>query len=148
MTIDGVWHNELGSSLTLISHPDGSLTGIYETRVGEAAGRFTVAGRFNVGAVGGSLGTAVGWTVAWSNDVTSSHSVTSWSGQYFAGEPERIDVTWLLVIESTPGEMWESTLVGQDVFTREAPADHTVRGKLDSGMRSAHPLRQLKPRGN
>jgi len=141
VSLDGAWHNELGSTLTITTKDDGTLEGTYESRVGETTGSYPVTGRHHP-RPGDGAGSAVGWVVSWTNSSTDCYSLTSWAGQYFAAEPERLSMTWLLVMEGAPGEAWESTLIGQDLFTRTVPHDAEVRRRLAYGTKSSHPLRR------
>ncbi|GAA2662547.1 MULTISPECIES: avidin/streptavidin family protein [Actinosynnema] len=142
MGIGGTWHNELGSTLVIAVDEDGNVTGEYTSAVGEAAGSYPLLGRCN-NPVDAVHGAAIGWTVSWVNDVVDAHSVTTWSGQHFeAGpDPERITASWLLTSETTTAEVWESTVVGQDLFTRVPPDAGAVARLLRMGARSSHPLR-------
>lgn len=127
--LTGVWYNELGSKMTFHLQ-DGELSGTYETAVGQAAGTYRLAGRTNANPSQG--GQALGWTVAWQNDYLTSHSATSWAGQYQVDEDgsEEIYTLWLLAREALPGDDWASVQVGQDTFRREQPSDQSVVSKL------------------
>jgi hypothetical protein len=123
MAIGGDWYNEAGSHMRITAGPDGGIRGGYVSVKGHARGTYPLVGRYDTAALP-DHGTTVGWTVAWHNDRTDAGSVTSWSGQYYGGdgEAERICVTWLLTASANPANTWEATAVGQDVFTRTAPA--------------------------
>ncbi|WP_157767892.1 avidin/streptavidin family protein [Actinosynnema pretiosum] len=110
--------------------------------VGEAAGSYPLLGRCD-NPVDAAHGAAIGWTASWVNDVVDAHSATTRSGQHFeAGpDPERITASWLLTSETTTAEVWESTVVGQDLFTRVRPDAGDVARLLRMGARSSHPLR-------
>ncbi|GAA0731370.1 hypothetical protein Drose_26310 [Dactylosporangium roseum] len=131
-SLAGTWYNELGSSVTLTINSDGTITGTYNSAVGNASGDYRLAGRYDTTAPSGA-GEAVGWTVAWRNDSRDANSATSWSGQYFPGTPERIVTQWLLTSSSTPDQVWASTLVGHDEFTRARPSAATVARAKVSG---------------
>ena len=120
MGIDGVWYNELGSCMTL--KVDGNyLSGTYETPVGDAKGVYQVRGMRVPGA--DKSDEALGFVVAWVNDLGSSSSVTSWSGQWqIVDGEEEINTTWLLTSEENPDDDWKSTLVGRDIFRRNKPS--------------------------
>lgn len=122
MSIAGVWYNELGSMVEFVQNAN-SLTGTYQTAVGDASGKYDLSGRIDSAPSDG--GQAVGWVVAWTNSAHgSSHSVTSWSGQLQTssdGQDEEIVAFWLLTSEQIPQNDWSATNVGQDVFTRRPP---------------------------
>jgi hypothetical protein len=120
--------------------PDGGLTGTYVSAVGEAAGRYLLVGRYDTTPEAGH-GTTLGWSVSWRNDLLDANSVTGWSGQYHDGQEERISTLWLLTVETKPADSWESTFVGQDVFTRTPPEPAEVERRLRLGVRASHPLR-------
>lgn len=71
MAIDGTWYNELGSVVTFASSGN-SLSGTYQTAVGNAQGIYDLTGYVNTDA-----DPAVGWVVLWSNQYGDSNSVTS-----------------------------------------------------------------------
>ena len=126
MPLDGVWYNELGSQMQLNVAADGTITGSYKTAVSESSctqGSYTIAGRTKP--AGGDVAN-VGWVVSWENDQSSCDSVTAWSGEFQmigngAAQYETIKTTWLLTLETDQKDQWKSTLVGQDIFTRDAP---------------------------
>lgn len=116
MSIEGTWYNELGSVMKIVQ--DGaSLVGTYCTPVGDASGQYTLMGQVNTQPASG--GQAAGWVVVWTNNSGTSHSVTTWSGQYFNlnGE-EEIIALWLLTSEVPIENEWAATQVGQDTFKR------------------------------
>jgi hypothetical protein len=120
MGIAGDWYSELGSHMRLDTDDSGGLTGSYTSAMGQATGGYPLVGRFDRPQQP-DHGTAVGWTVAWHNERSDAGSVTSWSGQYQADGVERISATWLLTRSATAPDAWESTMVGHDLFTRQAP---------------------------
>src|SRR5215831_21398523 len=97
MSIEGVWHNELGSTMDLSERGDGGLTGEYNTAVGHACGDYALVGWADPEA-GPTGATAVGFTVLWNNEACGdSHSVTTWSGQLqHVGGEDVILTQWLL----------------------------------------------------
>jgi hypothetical protein len=112
--------------------------GTYCTAVGGAKGPYALGGR-RVSAPS-RQGEAVGFVVAWTNDEWSSQSATTWSGQYqVVGGAEVLHTTWLLTRETDPAEDWQSSFVGQDVFTREGPSSEEALTLLRRGPRS-HPV--------
>ncbi|MEW1909925.1 avidin/streptavidin family protein [Kitasatospora sp. NPDC085895] len=137
MTIAGDWYNEFGSHMRLTDDTSGGLTGTYVSGAGHVAGPYELTGRHDAPA-GPGRGTAVGWTVAWRNEQGDAGSVTSWSGQYLAGD-ETILATWLLTRSASAADVWESTVVGQDVFTRQAPAPEDVERHLRGRRPASHP---------
>ncbi|EHR51126.1 avidin family protein [Saccharomonospora marina XMU15] len=138
MAIDGDWYNEFGSRMRLRPDAEGGLSGEYVSAVGHVAGTYRLIGRY-AGSTEAGHGIVLGWTIAWHNDRGSADSVTSWSGQYLAQDPERILTTWLLSRSAEPDEVWEATVVGQDVFTRRPPTDEEVERSLRSGRPVPHP---------
>jgi len=121
MNISGTWYNELKSTLTLDPVVNGKFTGTYQTAVssGCAKGSYAVVGRTDTD----KKGHAVAFVVLWANDVSDCKSVTAWSGQaQIIDDEEKITALWLLTTETDPDKDWTSTLIGQDVFTRNKPA--------------------------
>jgi hypothetical protein len=143
MNIDGAWFNEYGSVAILTSDGRGGLTGTYESTVGDAKGTYTLTGRYIPSETPG-YGIALGWSVSWNNQYQNAYSATTWCGQLF-DDFQRLTTTWLLGIETTPQELWESTLVGQDVFTRVRPTDEEIAEKIRLGVAVSHPLRLRTP---
>ena len=91
---------------------NGDLIGRYMSAKGEAAGYYTMFGRFD------PTGATLGWTVAWQNANLSTKSTTTWCGTH---KKDIITTTWLLTRETLPGEEWNSTAVGFDNFARGPP---------------------------
>lgn len=121
------WYNELGSQMTLNSDSSGGLTGTYTSAVGQAQSQYPLVGRFNPSA---SL-PALGWVVQWVNQYKQVNSVTSWSGQFqMLNNVPTILTTWLLTEQTDPKDDWQSTLVGQDVFTPNPPSAEDIKKKL------------------
>ncbi|WP_431677840.1 avidin/streptavidin family protein [Kitasatospora sp. KL5] len=137
MTIAGDWYNEFGSHMRLTADESGGLTGTYVSSAGHVAGPYDLTGRQDTPARPGH-GTAVGWTVAWRNEQGDAGSVTSWSGQYLDGD-DTILATWLLTRSAAASDVWESTVVGQDVFTRRAPSSEEVERHLRGRRPASHP---------
>ncbi|MFJ1706676.1 avidin/streptavidin family protein [Kitasatospora sp. NPDC088346] len=140
MTIAGDWYNELGSHMRLVASPSADISGTYTSVTGHASGQHPLVGRYDPPAKTG-CGATVGWTVVWQNEQGDAACVTSWSGQYFEAS-ERICASWLLTTSTSPNDMWEATTVGQDVFTRQAPARSQAS---QTGQSRAAPFR---PRGS
>jgi avidin family protein len=136
MGLEGTWYNELGSTLFIENVSGGMLGGIYETAAsagGCATGTFTVVGATDTD----SGGQTVGFSVAWKNGQSSCNSTTSWAGQYQTlGGSEHFSALWLLAMATSESDDWASTLVGEDVFTRQAPAEEHVTAAL---RRKRHP---------
>ncbi|MER6099070.1 avidin/streptavidin family protein [Streptomyces sp. NPDC001728] len=137
MIIDGDWYNEFGSRMHLRSDPVGGISGTYLTAVGHAPGTYLLIGRHG-GPTEPGHGIALGWTIAWRNEHGDVGSLTSWSGQLLP-DPEQLLTTWLLTRSSSPAQAWESTVIGQDVFTRQEPARDAVERALASGRPLSHP---------
>jgi hypothetical protein len=139
MTIAGNWYNELGSHMRLTPDPSGGIAGTYVSASGHAAGSYARVGRYDT-PTRADRGTAVGGTVAWRNDQHDADSVTSWNGLYQDDGRERITTTWLLTTSMTVPDAWESSRVGQDVFTRKAPDVGRAEQRHRSGEPVFHPL--------
>jgi hypothetical protein len=137
MSIAGDWYNEFGSHMHLTEDPSGGLTGTYVSGAGDAPGSYPLTGRRGVPA-GSGVGTALGWTVAWQNEQGGAGSVTGWSGQYLP-DRETISATWLLTRPSVAEGVWESTVIGQDVFRRTPFDADEVARHTGSGRPHSHP---------
>lgn len=132
----GLWYNELGSVMN-ISVSGNSVWGSYYTAVGRAVDTYPVAGRID--ATPYAYGQAIGWVVSWQNAYLNSHSATTWCGQYQStADGEEIVALWLLVSETPPDRDWESTQVGQDVFTRTPPSEEQIEVNRHR-LGSSHP---------
>ncbi|KIY65060.1 Avidin/streptavidin [Cylindrobasidium torrendii FP15055 ss-10] len=118
-SINGTWYNELGSYVELEASPDGTLSGRYNSAVGQATHEYVLTGRYDTRSHRFD-GATLGWTVNWENDRKYSPSTTVWSGQYFSGNKgESIRTQWLLTSSTWERSAWQSTLIGADIFTRE-----------------------------
>jgi len=112
--LQGVWQNELGSTMT-IARFDGTAFG------GEYASSVSSEGKPVTGTLAGTLaGDALGFTVNWS---PSFSSVTSWNGLLLTdGDTLVIYSLWQLA--STPeseANYWESIQAGADLFVQTTP---------------------------
>ncbi len=136
MSAAGTWYNELGSKMELQVNGS-SLTGTYQTAVGDATGIYLLVGSLDPAPSPG--GQAIAWVVVWNNEYGNSHSITAWSGQYqvIQGEEEIVSL-WLLTSEQMPNHDWKSTLVNQDVFTRTAPSQQSIE-RAASRRPPSHP---------
>jgi len=129
---EGVWYNQLGSTLELISAGGGFIWGIYTSAVGnsDVKGYYSVNGYFDVDPPTSVHGVSIGWTVTFQNNKrNNAHSTATWSGQFFddaGGGGERILTQWLLTTSTPPGpkpeHIWNSTYLGHDTFTRKKPS--------------------------
>lgn len=140
MSVAGTWYNELGSVMNL--DVDGaSITGEYQTAVGDASGTYSLTGSIDTGGDPARNGQAIAWVVVWNNPYGNSHSVTAWSGQYqlIDGE-EEIETLWLLTSETPPSQDWAATQVNKDTFTRTEPSAEAVARARRKRMPS-HPSR-------
>ena len=138
MQLNGLWYNELGSSMELQVNGN-VVSGMYHTGVGEAQGSYPVKGLTDTHPLGQNQ--AVGFVVIWENKGGSSHSVTTWSGQLqMIDGQEVLTATWLLTHETDPELDWQSTLVGKDTFTRSQPSSVDIARSARRGGRS-HPPR-------
>lgn len=139
MGLEGTWYNELGSTLVVEQVSDGTIVGSYQTAVsssGCARGAYPLLGKTDVD----SGGQTVGFSVTWLNaESPSCNSTTSWVGQYqMVDGVEQLPSIWILVMKTDPEDEWASTLVGEDLFTREPPAaEHLAAGS--PRRRPAHP---------
>jgi len=132
MAIDGIWYNELGSTMTLVIDAPGQLSGTYESGVG-TSGQFDLLGSYDADS------STFGFVVTWNNGTVDRSSTTTWCGQYFddAGY-ETLMTTWLLCETTAETDTWQSTLVGQDQFGRTQPTAAEIDAKRR--LRSpAHP---------
>ncbi|KAJ4476384.1 Avidin/streptavidin [Lentinula edodes] len=104
--------------MTLIADQNGGLSGQYNSAVGNATDFYNLTGRFDT-LPPSDAGISVGWVVTYNNEQRNAHSTATWSGQYFNNSSvETILTQWLLTTSSTQADVWESTLVGHDEFTR------------------------------
>jgi hypothetical protein len=137
MGLSGVWYNQLNSRMTLEDDGKGGLTGQYSSAVGECPTGLecSLIGAYDTSPSGAI---AVGFVVAWSTEFGSGSSVTAWSGQY---DPDRdmIMATWLLTGQGVGQSPWNSTLVGQDWFSRDPHAEDVVDRYFGGGAAS-HPM--------
>ena len=105
----------------------GVFNGLYNSAVGDAEKQYILVGRTN------TEGKTVGWTVVYKNDYRNAHSTCTWSGQFQTDEYGKhvILTTWLLTMQTTPLENWDSTNVGFDYFTEIPPSAADIeRAKL------------------
>lgn len=125
MGISGTWYNELGSRMEIAAQ-GATISGTYISAVGDAEAEYELTGRIDTAPSPG--GQAVGWTVVWANaQHGSSHSVTTWSGQYqMIDGQEEIHTFWLLTTEEDAKHDWAATRVGHDTFTRVQPTREQV----------------------
>lgn len=110
--LQGVWQNELGSTMTITSFDGTTFSGTYESAVSGGGAPVT-------GPLAGTLaGDAIGFTVNWSS---ATSSVTSWNGLLLSdGNALYLYTLWYLA--STPGsaeDYWESILAGADIFVQQ-----------------------------
>jgi len=137
MGLSGVWYNQLNSRMTLEEDGKGGLTGSYASVVGESRGgvECSLIGAYDTSPSGE---VAVGFVVAWSMELAIGSSVTVWSGQYDR-ERDMIITTWLLTGSGVGSSEWNSTLVGQDWFSRDPHPEDVVLRYFGTGPAS-HPL--------
>jgi len=132
MAIDGTYYNELGSVLTITSQ-NGSVSGTYQTAVGNAQGIYDLTGYVN-----DDTDPAVGWVVLWSNQYGDSNSLTCWAGQYYSAD-DTIVTMWLLRSEAAENQNWAATQVGEDVFYASQELAK-ARGTVAAHRAPAHPV--------
>ncbi|KIY64377.1 structural origins of high-affinity biotin binding To Streptavidin [Cylindrobasidium torrendii FP15055 ss-10] len=135
--IAGKWHNQLGSTVIFVLDKDGTLHGKYNSSVGEAESFYFLTGRYDTAPPDGE-GVTLGWTVNYRNEKHgNSHSTATWSGQYFGGAQEVIITQWLLTRSTKPQDVWESTNIGNDIFTRVKPTQEEIQKATSIGSPSA-----------
>jgi hypothetical protein len=140
LDLSGTWYNELGSEMILTIDGEGGLSGQYKSAVGDAEDFYILAGRYDSSPPGDGKGVSVGWAVTFRNDKRNAHSTATWSGQYFNEPKEAILTHWLLTSSTTLKNVWMSTHVGHDTFTRNKPADQDKVAKvLALTIDSPHP---------
>ena len=108
LTAGSVWVNQRGSLLDIQQiRPDSSFTGTY---INKAAGYRCQNTPYPV--IGWVIGSAITFSVRWSNSHENCNSVTAWSGFLFGGQ---IQTKWNLAISgsSDPSQI----VSGADVFT-------------------------------
>jgi hypothetical protein len=112
--LQGVWQNELGSTMTITSFDGTTFGGTYSSAVSDGQGPVS-------GTLAGTLsGDAVGFTVNWAPTFSS---VTSWSGLLLAdGDTLVIYSLWHLAsTQESEANYWESILAGADLFIKMEP---------------------------
>ncbi|KIY65058.1 avidin-domain-containing protein [Cylindrobasidium torrendii FP15055 ss-10] len=130
--INGTWHNQLGSTVVFDVDQNGTLSGQYNSAVGNAEDFYVLTGRYETDPVD-NQGLTLGWTVNYHNDLRDAHSTATWSGQYFGGDEEVIQTHWLLTRSTALEDLWESTHVGTDVFSRGAPTQEKIQSAFTVG---------------
>ena len=113
VNFEGIWVNELGSTMRLTVSADGHVRGIYKTAVGSP----TATEEFEL--VGFASGDLISFTV----DFGRYGSLTSWVGQHTdQGQGAVIKTIWLLAQNvpdpEEPAKLWGSVLTGYNNFTR------------------------------
>jgi len=116
--LTGTWKNQLNSTMKLVAHHDGSLSGTYLTIVGNAPRENPVHGSW----VKGANGPVVSFTVAWNANMPliPFKSSTAWSGLVHEQPKPYIVTTWLLTSETDSIGAWDSTLTNKDTFYKES----------------------------
>lgn len=132
MDLTGQWYNELGSTMNLTVSGN-MISGEYFSAVGEAQGPYPLVGYFDASDENPTLG----FTVAWQNDQEVAHSVTTWCGQAMTiGGNEYITAMWLLATSAAQADQWQSTMVGQDSFSRTQPSKEAIqKARLLRGLK-------------
>ena len=122
--LNGVWYNQLGSKMTLSADNTGGLSGTYHSNVGGVPHDYFLGGRFDPSWpwTNDRVGITLGWAVTYIYDKDSLHihSTATWSGQFF-DDDQKIITQWLLTRSTKKGDIWSSTTVGNDTFTRTKP---------------------------
>jgi hypothetical protein len=135
MGLAGTWYNELGSKMEITVNGL-LLTGTYKSGVG-AEGTYSLTGAFDTNPVV-NKNQSLGFVVAWQNEKSNHNSTTSWSGRYLETPTSETLVTFWLLTAAQPAQ-WESTLIGEDIFTRTAPSEETKQRRLARGT-FPHPM--------
>ena len=111
-----------------VNNDIGTFGGIYNSEVGQAEKEYLLCGRFD------TTGQTLGWVVSWQNQNLYSPSTTSWSGQVQYDPTIRdyvILTNWLLTVQTSPENDWNSTNIGHDTFKRLLPSkEQTTTAKL------------------
>lgn len=114
--LDGVWVNEAGSAVEIQVADNGSLSGHYQTELGQpdADSQFVLTGW------------AQGDVVAFSVSFTGFGSITSWSGQLAKDDKgDFIRTLWQHTRDIPEGEeaedLWRSITAGAATFRRADP---------------------------
>jgi Avidin family len=110
-SVEGVWYNELGSTMRLECGEDGRLSGTYALNAQVATGSSTEPHPLTgfVDLAPETETAAVGFAVLW----PAAHAITTWLGR-FDSMRDVLTTTWLY----TGGMASRTTMVGPDVFTR------------------------------
>lgn len=126
MSLEGIWYNQLGSTLTINEVQKGGFTGTYKTEVstsGCAKGVFPLVGRTNISRTKQS----VGFVVSWKNELSDCNSVTAWSGQLQnVNHEDQLVTTWLLTVGTDPKDNWKSTFLNKDTFKRQLKVEDMI----------------------
>ena len=126
----GVWYNQLGSKMTLTAEWGGGPSGKYHSNVGGVLHDYFLAGIFDPSSkswTNDPVGFTLGWAVTYIYDKSPVHihSTATWSGQFFndsnSDDDGKIITQWLLTRSTKKGDIWNSTTVGNDAFTRTKP---------------------------
>ncbi|KAI6650297.1 Tamavidin 2 [Oopsacas minuta] len=117
LDINGKYRNELGSIMKIDSKENGFLKGVYKSGVGTVY-TYPLTGSYD------RDGQALGWVVSYQK----ANSTCAWSGQIFENSNGKVCIhtTWLLTSQTAVGDIWGSTNVGVDVFTRISSEDDPV----------------------
>ncbi|KAJ7224590.1 chaperoned ruthenium Metallodrugs that recognize Telomeric Dna [Mycena pura] len=110
--LSGTWYNELGSVMEIKADGHGGITGTYNSKVGDATNFYDLTGRFDSAPPHGE-GTSVGWA--------------------------RILTHWLLTSSTKPPDVWSSTNIGNDTFTRKKPSAADIEHARAMKICSPHP---------
>ena len=114
--------------ITQIDYNTGTFSGTYSSAVGQAEKEYLLLGRFD------TAGQTLGWVVSWQNQYQNAHSTTSWSGQvqYDSTINDFVIVTnWVLTVQTSPTNDWNSTNIGHDTFRQVPPhLEQTTTAKL------------------
>lgn len=107
---EGVWENELGSTIKVESFDGTNFSGTYRSAV-------SAEGESADGSLSGTLaGDAIAFVVNWKAEFAS---VTAWTGVVLSGsDSPAIYALWHLASSPSEDEQaWESILAGADLFT-------------------------------
>jgi hypothetical protein len=112
--LEGVWQNELGSTMTITGFDGRTFGGSYTSAV--SSGHSPVTGTLTGTLAGDAIAFMVNWSPAFS-------SVTSWNGLLLADD-DSLSIYSLWHLASTPeseDDFWQSIMAGADLFVQIEP---------------------------
>eukprot|EP01121_Diplochlamys_sp_Union-15-3_P004581 TRINITY_DN14764_c0_g1_i1.p1 TRINITY_DN14764_c0_g1~~TRINITY_DN14764_c0_g1_i1.p1 ORF type:complete len:139 (-),score=20.84 TRINITY_DN14764_c0_g1_i1:3-419(-) len=111
--LKGVWADELGSTMEITAASKGIIEGFYSSAVGDAKKFYTLRGTYD----SDNIPTTLAFAVSWNNSANGdSKASTAWSGQLLLDR--EIRTTWTMTELTDVPNLWKSTLIGKNYFTR------------------------------